>query len=135
MRSVFAGQKLTKSMNTSLMVFGAKPKKPNSILPGDKRKISLLNSDFKTATGLVARLLKKTATHSLSPLQLVAGSNRRIHHGSNMARNAILAIGKPGQAGCGILDTDLVAAFDFLCMDWVYKVLEKQGMDLEVIIE
>ena len=95
MRSVFAGQKLTKSMNTSLMVFGAKPKKPNSILPGDKRKISLLNSDFKTATGLVARLLKKTATHSLSPLQLVAGSNRRIHHGSNMAGNAILgSLGK-----------------------------------------
>ena len=133
MRSVFAGQKLPRSMNTSLMVFGAKPKKPNSILPGDKRKISLLNSDFKTATGLEARLLKKTATHSLSPLQLVAGSDRRIHHGINMARNAIFRAGKPGQAGCGILDTDLVAAFDFLCMDWVFRVLEKKGMDLEVI--
>ena len=117
MRGVYSRQKLTKSLRTSLMVFGSKPKKPNSILPGDKTKISLLNSDFKTATGLEARLLKNTATHTLSPLQLVAGSDRRIHHGINMARNAIFAAGKPGHAGCGILDTDLVAAFDFLWMD------------------
>ena len=132
-RAVFAGQKLQSSMRTSLMVFGSKPKKPNSILPGDKRKISLLNADFKTATGLEAKMLKDTATHTLSPLQLVAGSDRRIHHGINMARNAIYAAGKPGHAGCGILDTDLVAAFDFLCMDWVYKVLEQKGLDRKVI--
>ena len=50
-----------------------------------------------------------------------------------MARNAIYAAGKPGHAGCGILDTDLVAAFDFLCMDWVFKVLEKKGLDRQVI--
>ena len=115
------------------MVFGCKPKKPNSILPGDKRKISLLNADFKTSTGLEARLLKDTATHTLSPLQLVAGSDRRIHHGINQARNAIFAAGKAGHPGCGILDTDLIAAFDFLCMAWVFMVLEKKGLDMEVI--
>ena len=32
--------------------------------------------------------------------------------------------------GLGMLD---VAAFDFLCMDWVYKVLEKKGLDSKVI--
>ena len=133
MRGVYSGQKLTKSLRTSLMVFGSKAKKPNSILPGDKRKISLLNSDFKTATGVEARLLKNTAAHTLSPLQLVAGDYRRIHHGINMARNAIFAAGKPGHAGCGILDTDLVAAFDFLCMDWVFMVLQKKGLDMAVI--
>ena len=68
MRAVFSGQKLQRSMRTSLMVFGSKPKKPNSMLPGDKRKISLLNADFKTASGLEARMLKDTATHTLSPL-------------------------------------------------------------------
>ena len=133
MRAVFSGCKLPKSMRTSLMVFGSKPKKPNSILPGDKRKISLLNSDFKTASGIEAKRLKDTATHTLSPLQLVAGSDRRIHHGINLARNAIYVAGRPGHSGCGILDTDLVAAFDYLCMDWVFKVLEKKGMDLQVI--
>ena len=133
MRAVFSGQSLQTSMRTSLMVFGSKPKKPTSILPGDKRKISLLNSDFKTATGLEARLLKNTATHTLSPLQLVAGSDRRIHHGINMARNAIFAAGRPGHPGCGILDTDLVAAFDFLCMEWVFKVLELKGLDRQII--
>ena len=76
------------------MVFGSKPKKPNSKKPGDKRKISLLNSDFKTATGLEAKWMKKVATHTLSHLQLVAGNDRRIHHGIILARNAILATGK-----------------------------------------
>ena len=127
-------QELPPSMRTSLMVLGSKPKKPKSMLPKDKRRISLLNSDFKVATGLVARCFKKSATHSLSHLQLVAGENRRIHHGINFARNAIQAAGKPGHAGCGILDTDLIAAFDWLCLDWSYKVLEKKGLPRQVLL-
>ena len=110
-------------MKTSLMVFGSKPKKANSLLPEDKRKISLLNSDFKVATGLDAKLLKECATHTLSPLQLVAGEDRRIHHGINLARNAIYSAGKSGHPGYGVFDTDLIAAFDCMCLDWVLQVL------------
>ena len=117
---------LSPSLRTSLMVFGCKPKKPNSIKPQDKRRISLLNSDFKTASGLEARKLKKTLTHTLSSLQLVAGDDRRIHHGINLARDAIWAAGKRGQ-GCGILDTDLVAGFDFMSLQWCLQVLAKKG--------
>ena len=133
MGDIFKEKALPASMRTSLMVFGSKPKKLNSILPRDKRKISLLNADFKVATGLEAEMFKEVATHTLSHLQLVAGNDRRIHHGINMARNAIFAASKPGHAGCGILDTDLIAAFDFLCMDWVYMVLDKKGLDRKVI--
>ena len=38
-----------------------------------------------------------------------------------------------GHTGCEILDTDLVAAFDYMCMEWVYKVLDKKGLDKRVI--
>ena len=31
------------------------------------------------------------------------------------------------------MDTDLIAAFDFLCLEWVYMVLEKKGLDKRVI--
>ena len=72
MKEVFLCKPLPPSQRTSLMVFGTKPKKPNSILPQDKRRISLLNSDFKTASGLEAARLKKMLTHTLSPLHLVA---------------------------------------------------------------
>ena len=126
MNEIFLCKPLTASLKTSLMVFGTKPKKPNSILPQDKRKISLLNSDFKVASGLEAGRLKKTLSHTLSPLQLVSGSDRRIHHGINLARDAIWAAGKRGQ-GCGILDTDLVAGFDYMNLSWCLKVLEKKG--------
>ena len=74
-RDIFMGEKPPASMRTSIMVFGAKPEKTSSILPKDKRKISLLNADFKVITGLEARRLKATAGHTLSHLQLVADSN------------------------------------------------------------
>ena len=126
MTDIFHCKPLTSSQRTSLMVFGSKPKKTNSLLPQDKRRISLLNSDFKVGSGLEARRLKKTLTHTLSPLQLVAGNDRRIHHGINLARDAIWAAGKRGQ-GCGILDTDLIAGFDYMNLTWCLKVLEMKG--------
>ena len=110
-----------------------RPKKSSSILPRDKRKISLINYDFKTATGLEASLSKETAATTLSPLQFLAGSDRKIQHAINKARNAIYAAGKPGHAGCGIPDNDLIAAFYYLCLDWVFKVLEQKGLDPRVI--
>ena len=130
--AIHAGQQPTLSQRTSLMVFGSKPKKPRSIKPGDKRKISLLNSDNKISTGLEAKKFKKVATHTLSPNQFVAGDNRRIHHAINLARDAILAAGK-SKLGCGILDTDYMAAFDFLIMLWVFKVLLKKGVSELVV--
>ena len=126
MQEIHQCKPLTPSQRTSLMVFGSKPKKPNSLRPQDKRRISLLNSDFKVASGLDARRIKKTLTHTLSPLQLVAGEDRRIHHGINLARDAIWAAGKQG-LGCGILDTDLEAGFDFMTLSWCLMVLEKKG--------
>ena len=132
MKEVFQCKPLTPSLRTSLMVFGTKPKKPNSILPQDKRRISLLNSDFKTASGLEAGRLKKMLTHTLSPLQLVAGDDRLIHHGINVARDAIWAASKRSQ-GCGILDTDLVAGFDYMTLCWCLMVLEKKGACTEFI--
>ena len=133
MIAIHNGHQLSPSQRTSMMVFGSKPKKPNSLKPGDKRKISLLNADFKVATGLEAKWMKTVATHTLSHLQLVAGDNRRIHHGINLARNAIHAAGKNKRNGCGILDTDLIAAFDYMCLDWTFMVLEKKGLDRRAI--
>ena len=108
------------------MTFGAKPKKLKSLKPKDKRKISLLNVDFKTMTGVEAKRLRKVMTHTVSPLQLVAGADRRIHQGIALARDAIYVAGKSG-LGCGILDTDLIAAFDWMVMTWVQLVLRKRG--------
>ena len=131
-QAVHGGGIPTASMQASLMVFGTKPKKPNSLKPGDKRRISLLNSDFKVLTGIEASRFGSTATHTLSPVQLVAGSDRRIHHGINMARDAIQQASK-SRKSCGILDLDFMAGFDWLEMDWVYQVLSKKGVCQEVI--
>ena len=132
-QAVHGGAVPTKSQRTSLMVFGSKPKKMNSLKPGDKRRISLLNSDFKALTGLEADWFGETATHTLSPVQLVAGSDRRIHHGINLARDAINQAGK-SRSGCEVLDLDFLAGFDWLVMEWVYLVLAWKGVS-QVVIE
>ena len=98
----------------------------------DKRRISLLNADFKTASGTISRRFKATTTRSLSPFQLVAGDDRRIHHGINLARDAIQA-SSILKSGCGIADTDYEAAFDYLVMSWMFLVLQKKGVSMEVI--
>ena len=131
-QSIHQGSSPTLSQRTSLMVFGSKPKKPNSIIPSDKRRISLLNSDFKVVTGIDANRFKKVATHTLSPCQLAAGNDRRIHHGINKARDAIWAVGQRGE-GAGILDNDYQAAFDFMVLLWVFKVLVAKGLDPAVV--
>ena len=125
-QAIFAGGKPTISQRTALMVFGSKPKKLASLKPGDKRRISLLNSDFKLVTWVEARRFHSTATHTLSPLQLVAGSDRRIHHGICRARDAIQAVAGTRQ-GCGLLDADFQAGFDFLEMGWPYAVMIRKG--------
>ena len=114
------------------MVFGCKPKKPNSLRPADKRRISLLNADFKLASGLEADRFKNTLTHTLSPIQLVGGDDRRIHHGINKARDCIQAVNK-SKKGCALLDLDFEAAFDYTVFSWVFMVLQKKGLAEEVI--
>ena len=115
-----------------MMVFGAKPKKPLSLKPGDKRRISLLNCDFKLSEGVENQKFSKIITKCLSPLQYVAGSDRKIHHGIARARDAIHAAGL-SKTGCGIADTDFMAAFDWLVLSWVWKVMTKLGVDSSVV--
>ena len=108
------------------MVFGAKPKKVTSLKPSDKRRISLLNSDFKIITGLDAARFKRTFTHTLSPAQMVAGDDRRIHHMINQARDCIYAVSK-SKLGCALLDLDFVAAYDMEVFSWVNAVIRAKG--------
>ena len=115
------------SMRTSMMVFGSKPKKAQSILPKDKRRISLLNCDFKLLEGIQAKRFRKLGNRLLSPVQYVAGKDRKIHHGIARARDAICAAMK-AKLGCGLADLDFVAAFDWLVLSWVWKVLIKLGV-------
>ena len=131
-QAVHQGEELTRSQRTCLMVFGTKPKKLSSLKPSDKRRISLLNSDFKVITGLEAARFKKTFTHTLSDVQMVAGENRRIHHMINQARDCIYTVSKTRQ-GCALLDLDFVAAFDMQVFSWVYAVLKAKGVPDEVI--
>ena len=130
---VFSGSKPTSCQRTSLMVFGNKPgKKAHSLLISDRRKLSLLNVDFKILSGIEASRIRRTMTRTISPHQLVTGGDRRISHGVALARDAINAASTL-KSGCGILDTDLIAAFCNMVLTWCYQVMERKGLSPKVI--
>ena len=91
----------------------------------DKRKISLLNSDFKILTGLENKRFTKVINHTISSQQYALGETKRIHHTIALARDTIYASNQRNK-GCAIADLDFKSAFDLLCMEWVFKVLEKK---------
>ena len=131
-KAVFGGEQPSPSQRTSLMVCTSKPGKERSLKVKDKRRISLLNSDFKMMTGIEVSRFTKVLTHTLSPNQLALGDDRRISFGICLARDAIYAASMR-KVGCGIADNDFEAAFDYLCLDWVKLVLEKKGLVSEVL--
>ena len=61
-QAVHDGHSPATSQRTSLLVLGCKPKKAKSIKASDKRRLSLLNSDFKVITGVENNRFKKVAT-------------------------------------------------------------------------
>ena len=81
---------------------------------------------------LHARRFRKLTQKCLSPFQCVAGSDRKIHHGIGRARDAIFSAGTQKE-GCGIADTDFIAAFDWMVLSWVWQVLLKLGVEQSVI--
>ena len=129
---IHAGEKPTLSQRTSMMVFGAKPRKPASTKPSDKRKISLLNRDFTLITGVEALRFKKLTTHTLSNHQLASGSNRRIYHGINRIRD-LIQTSRRHKGGYGVLDNDYRCTFDLMLMNWVYLVMLAKGVDERVV--
>ena len=71
-------------------------------------------------------------SRTISPLQLVTGGEKRISHGVAMARDAI-NIAESKKLECGMLDTDLIAAFCNMVLTWCYLVLSKKGLSAKVI--
>ena len=98
--------------------------------PKDKKRLSLLNSDFKVITGLDRARYQRVLSHTLCPEQLAESDDKRITFGVCLARDAVYAAGMR-KNGCGIADNDFEAAFDFLCLAWVKMVLEKKGLARE----
>ena len=119
-QAVHNGEAPTKSQRTSLMVFSTKPNKAQSLLARDKRRLSMLNSDFKVITGLILNRYSKVLNHTLCPQQLAVGNDRKISFGICQARDAIEACSK-NKSTSGIADIDFEAAFNILFMERVKR--------------
>ena len=75
--------------------------------------------------GLENKRFSKIISHTIIISQFGLGKEKIIHHAMSLARDTIY-LSNVKNKGCAIADLDFKAAFDLLCMDWVFKVLEKK---------
>ena len=88
--------------------------------------------DLKILTCIEEERIRETTPRTILQLQLAFGGNKCIAHGIAMARDAISAAGTD-KCKCGILDTDLVAAFCNRVATWCFKVMRKKGLSVQVL--
>ena len=114
----------SRSMQHSLLVFSPKPGKQDALLPKNFRRLSMLQSDWKLITGILAARLRKTEGHTMSKHQYAAGP-KRITQAICRARDTVQSV-SPNQKGCGILELDYMAGYDMLSLKWTWKTLLKK---------
>ena len=113
------------TMRTSTVQFLSKPKKAESLKLTDKRKISVLCTDFKCLETILANRLNKVMPAFISESQY-ASKPRKIHHGIAAARD-LVSFAEKELKSMAVLALDMKSGFDFLQMDFVYFCLQKYG--------
>ena len=121
----------TETMRTSTVQFLTKPKKVNSIKLSDKRKISVLCTDFKWLETVLANRLNSAMPQFISDSQFAA-KPRKIHQGISAARE-IVSFAEKEKLSLALLALDMKSGFDFLQMDFVYFCMRKYGFSDKAI--
>jgi len=129
--SILQNEAPTRSMRTSIIQFLTKPKKKNSIKLDDKRKISVLCTDYKCLETILANRLNNVMGTFISSSQY-ATKPRKIYQGVAVARDVVnYACNKNVNMACVTLD--MKSGFDLLQMDFVYYCLERYGFSSKSI--
>ena len=123
--TILKGEKPPESMRTTIVQFLSKPKKQDSIKLEDKRKISILCTDFKLFETVLANRLNKAMEEFISPSQF-AVKPRTVTGGITAARDAI-AYASKNNIGGAFLGLDMKCGFDLLQMDFVYYSMKRYG--------
>ena len=128
---IIQGQQPPASMRTSVVQYLNKPKKAKSIKLSDKRKISVLCTDFKCLEKIIAIRLKKVMSKFVSCSQF-AIKPRKISNAISAARDLINYVSK-NNIPMGFMSLDMEAAFDNLNMEYVYLCLTRYGFSSDAV--
>ena len=129
--NILHGEQPSHTMRTSIVQFLTKPKKAGSIKLEDKRKISVLCTDFKCIETIIANRLNATMSKFISKSQY-AVKPRKIHQGISAARDVINFISKKN-IPAAFLCLDMKAGFDNLNLSFTWYCLKKYGFSTQAI--
>ena len=131
LNEILRGKEPSESMRTSTLMFLGKPKKMNSIKFEDKRKISILCSDFKCIETIMTNRLNVVMQQFISASQY-ACKPKKIQQGLAAARDVVNYASKK-KMGMACVALDMKSGFDFLQMEFVYFCFKKYGFTDEAI--
>ena len=123
--------KPTETMRTSTVQFLSKPKKATSIKLADKRKISVLCTDFKCRETILANRLNTVMPQFISSSKF-ASKPKKIHQGISAARD-LVSFAEKEKLSMALLALDMKSGFDFLQMDFLYFCMHKYGFSSKTI--
>ena len=122
---------LPKDMNKGLITLICKDSK-NSELLNNWRPISLLGTDYKIVSKVIANRIKKILENIISNSQNSSVPNRTIFDNCHLLRN-IINYAEEKEIELIILNLDIEKAFDKISHTYLYKVLEKFGFGTHLI--
>lgn len=122
-------RKLEKSQG--LAVIKLLPKKKNAIRPSDFRSISLLCTDYKLLSGILAERLKTTLPESIGGGQRGGVPGRKIFNSLTLFRDFIERINelkeRGGKIGAALVAIDLEKAYDFVDRNALWTIMDAMG--------
>ncbi|KAK2652971.1 hypothetical protein Ddye_012827 [Dipteronia dyeriana] len=102
------------------------PKKANPVHLKDYRPISLVGAAYKFLAKVLANRLKKVMDKIISPFQMAFVSGRQIVD-SFVITEEVIHSWKKSESGGILLKLDFEKAYDSVCHDLLYKVLNSMG--------
>lgn len=131
-KDVFAGKKLPKELNQTLLVLIPKINNPDSLKLF--RPISLCTVVYKTITKLVANRLKAILPQIIGPAQTSFVPGRHIVENVIVAQEIIHSMrNKGGKTGQMAIKVDLEKAYDRLSWDFIQETLGVIGLPMDLI--
>lgn len=121
-REFFRNGRLLKDLNTTAIALI--PKKPEACKLTDFRPISCCNTIYKLISKIIANRLKPILKECISRKQAAFLKGKSLGENVLLSAELIRNYNKVSCPKSSILKVDIRKAFDTVCWDFVYKVLE-----------
>jgi hypothetical protein len=123
---------LSDSQKRSVIRLIEKKGKDKTVIKGCRRPISLMNHDAKLYAKVIGEILRMICKTVIGPEQLAFVEKRVIHEG-HLNINKVLELSRKKKVKGLMACIDFKGAFDSICHEFIWQLLEKMGVGKTLI--